>query len=496
MSAGAVAVELGSARLRAIAAVPARHGIQVVRTLVSDVPADLDRSSDEAVGRWIGESLRQAGFRRDKCMVALPREDAVLKRLTHPTSDRHELPDMTRLAMERDLPFPSEDAIIDFVVLESGENSTTVLAAALPGETLARTRRIMGEAGLSVQGVSLRACGAATIAEAVGDRDSDVIAIDLIPGDGIEFTFARSGTVRFSRAARIQDSNEDEMVSAAIREAQRTWLSRQMDDDQAGIDAGVVLGPDGVVDRVAAKVGSLLKTPMELIESHPRIDAGKHRLDRHWSLAGLLLAQQTSADMIDFASPRQAPDPMAGRRKAAMYAGAGLLLVILAIWTIGNMSIRSLQGQVSSLEAYQSRLRPEFLRFTRDNYRLGHLDLWSSAEVDWLAHLGHLDSLRPVPTDLVLDEVSGSLKFDGVIRDRSKEWLAEWGLGLTLNGECRDRATADAFRERLVDNASYTTSSAGNDTGGGNRLPHGFTYRLASDIGNPIVVESETGVDP
>ena len=252
MSAGAVAVELGSARLRAIAAVPARHGIQVVRTLVSDVPADLDRSSDEAVGSWIGESLRQAGFRRDKCLVALPREDAVLKRLTHPTSDRHELPDMTRMAMERDLPFPSEDAIIDFVVLESEENSTTVLAAALPGETLARTRRIMGEAGLSVEGVSLRACGAATIAEAVGDRDSDVIAIDLIPGDGIEFTFARAGTVRFSRAARIVDSDEDGMVSAAIREAQRTWLSRQMDDDQAGIDAGVVLGPDGVVDRVAA----------------------------------------------------------------------------------------------------------------------------------------------------------------------------------------------------------------------------------------------------
>ena len=496
MSAGAVAVELGSARLRAIAAVPARHGIQVVRTLVSNVPADLDRSNDQAVGSWIGESLREAGFRRDKCMVALPREDAVLKRLTHPTSDRHELPDMTRLAMERDLPFSADDAIIDFVILDSNESSTTVLAAALPGETLARTHRIMGAAGLSVKGVSLRACGAAAIADSIGDPDSDVIAIDLIPGDGIEFTFSRNGTARFSRAARIGESDEDEMVSAAIREAQRTWLSRQMDDDQAGIHAGVVLGPDGVVDRVAAKVGSLLKTPMELIDSHPRIDAGKHRLDRHWSLAGLLLAQQTSSDMIDFASPRQAPDPLAGRRKAAGYVVAGLLLVIFAIWTFGGMSINALQGKAYSLEAHQGRLRPEFLRYTRDNYRLGHLDLWSSAEVDWLAHLGHLDSLRPAPADLVLDEVSGSLQFDGVIRDRSKEWLAEWGLGLTLNGECRDRATADAFRERLVDNASYTTSSAGNDTGGGNRLPHGFTYRLISDIDNPVDVEAQTGGDP
>ncbi|MCH2132659.1 MAG: hypothetical protein MK116_02805 [Phycisphaerales bacterium] len=497
MSNGWVAVELGSARLRAVAAVSTRHGIRIVRTHVSDIPEQLDRSEPEAAGRWLGDQLRQAGFRRDRCIVALPREEVVLKRIVHPTDDLDELPDMTQLSMERGLPFESEDAVIDFVVLETTEASTTVLAAALPGEALDRTRRMMNAAGLVMQGVSLRTFGAAAVAESTADPEADIVAIDLIPGDGIEFTFTRGGRVRFSRAARIAEVDEEAMVGAAVREAQRTWLSRQMDDDQAGVDSGVVLGPGGVVDRVAARVGGLLKTPMELLDTHPRIESREHQLDRHWSLAGLLLAQATGRPIVDFASPRKAPDPMAGRRRLALAALAGFFLVVLLIWTIGNLTTRRLEAQVKAMETRYGTLRPEYFGFMRETYRKVHLDLWESADVNWLAHLRQLDVMRPEVTDLVLDEITGTLVFDGVEFDRKgRDWSADWQVGLTINGESRDRAIADSFRERLVEASTYTTSSAGNDAGGGSRLPYGFTYRLRSATADPMTTGDDAEATP
>ncbi|MDG2422647.1 MAG: hypothetical protein P8M22_01580 [Phycisphaerales bacterium] len=493
MSAGAITVELGSSRLRAVEAVPTKQGIRIVKTLVGDIPSGLDRTQPMAVGEWIGSQLSEAGFKGNRCIVALPREDVVLKRMNHPTTDLDELPDMTRLAMERELPFDHQAAIIDFVVLNTGDTTTTVLAAALPGESLERVRQMTTAAGLIMQSVSLRTFGAATIIDPLMGTGTEAVAIDLIPGDGIEFTFIRDGHVQFSRAARLAGVDEEAIIGAAVRESQRTWLSRQMDDEEAKVNFGVVLGPKDIAEQVATRVGSLFKTPVELVESQQRIQASSESLDRHWSLAGLLLAHATNHEMIDFASPRQAPDPMAGHRKLALGGVAILLILVLIIYTIGNLQSRSLQASINTLQDRQAILGPDFLRYHRDRFRLGHLDYWDSVGVNWISHLQNLDGLRPVPEQLVLDEIAGSLNFDGVTRDRAGTWDADWAMGLTINGESSDRAMADALREQLVQTMTYTTSSAGNDTDGGRRLPHGFTYRLRTVTADPAVTDGTSG---
>ena len=43
------------------------------------------------------------------------REHVAVKRLTLPTIEVQELPEMTRLALHRDLPFDPQEAVIDFV---------------------------------------------------------------------------------------------------------------------------------------------------------------------------------------------------------------------------------------------------------------------------------------------------------------------------------------------------------------------------------------------
>ena len=70
MTAGAVAVELGSTRFRAVAAAVTRQGIQVVRTLAIEVPETLDRSDVAAEGAWMGAHNGGAGSRSRRIFEA------------------------------------------------------------------------------------------------------------------------------------------------------------------------------------------------------------------------------------------------------------------------------------------------------------------------------------------------------------------------------------------------------------------------------------------
>ena len=51
---------------------------------------------------------------------------------------------------------------------------------------------------------------------------------------------------------------------------------------------------------------------------------------------------------------------------------------------------------------------------------------------------------------------------------------------MSLDGEAKDRSTADAFRALLVNSSKYTVGTSGADKEGGKRLPDGFTFRLSS----------------
>jgi len=62
--------------------------------------------------------------------LALPCQAVLLERMTLPATDRGELAGMVQLQLEKTLPFPIEEVSADFVVVESGESESTLVAAA------------------------------------------------------------------------------------------------------------------------------------------------------------------------------------------------------------------------------------------------------------------------------------------------------------------------------------------------------------------------------
>ncbi|UCD76489.1 MAG: pilus assembly protein PilM [Phycisphaerales bacterium] len=494
----AIAIDIGRRRLRAVLASPQRSTIRIRQVLVEDMPEGLDVGDAEALGGWVGECLRSAGFPRGEAIFALAREHVGLKRMMLPSTDDVELPQMTRLALKRELPFDAENAVIDYVPVEHTEAGTTVLAVAVPEEVLERTRRVAAAAGLEIGRISLRAMGSAALLRSLGsDPAETVLAVD-ITGESVEFCIVSGGIVRFSRAAEASGLTETGAIAeSVITETRRTWMSYRIVEETSEVSSAVVIGDRLVSEQTARPIGEMLKVNTEILDSHPLVEAQDNVMDRLWPLAGLLLEPVLELPTIDFAHPRRGPDIAGQKRRRALIAVGAVLVLIVAAWTMGKLHLRGLRTDLEYLRSQRAGLATDDYRYQRDGAKLEHLRQWETARADWTAHLRFLNEILPPANEVVLDSWTGSLSFRGVKYDRAaagNKWSAPKELAILVDGEAKDRATADALREALVRTEWYVTSSSGTDAQGGRRLPFGFKYRLQSvESAPPIEGEQNAG---
>src|SRR5262245_8342297 len=396
----AIAIDLGRRRFRAVLASTVNGGrggagLLVKRAIVEDFPADLDAENPQALGLWIGQKLDQARIPRSKATVSIGREHVGLKRITLPTNEPDELADMTRLALQRDLPFDAETAVIDFVPVETGPASTTVLAVAVPQAMIAHARAVMSAAGLSIDRISLRTMGAAALLKdsdfAVSDfglsskaagangttpraqpsngdlpanlksrthdpKAPSALAID-VTGESVEFCLVAGDAIRFSRAAEVpQPQDRLAVADALVTETRRTWMSYRVDDEASDVRLATVMGDQRVSDYACGPLGDMLKIPVTVMREHPRVNANGQDMDRVWPLAGLLLEPAMGREMIDFAHPRKAPDLSARARKRRLLV-AGLLVVLFgAIFTLAKRDLAAKQRQSDALASQEVQL--------------------------------------------------------------------------------------------------------------------------------------------
>ena len=485
-----IAIDLGRRRLRALEADVDRGRLTVRRVLVQPVPEAVDADEPGTLGTWVGQTLRAAGLARTHATVAISREHVVLKRLTLPSVDNHELPDMTRLALQRELPFEPGSAVIDFACISRTDTATTVIAAAAPDNVLATVREAAAAAGIAVERMSLRTLGTAALVatNAPEGTPAGVLAVD-ISGDHVEFSVIVDGTIRFSRAGGIPPVDDPQAIAAAVvTEARRTWMSYRIVEDAEDVRRAVVFGDHRVCELVAKSIGEILNIDTEVFDRHVRVDASaaEPQMGPVWPLAGLLLAPMLDRDLIDFLHPRKTPDVASRKRQIALGVFGLVLILVFAGITWARIDLADRRESLGTLENRKNTLLPQYLRYARDFYKLAHLEHWESADANWLEHLSYVVTLTPPSDRVVLDSWTGSIVFNGVKFDRAtKQFSAPKEIRIVVEGEASDRVTADAFRGTLVETESYDISTAGPDAQTGRRMPWAFQYNLRTRDATP-----------
>ena len=470
-----VAIELTASRLRAVAAVTTSGGmLRLTSTVVCERPENL--GSVEAEAKWMADTLDAAGIPRCSCIVSVPREEVVLKRMELPGASESDLPAMAAIAASRELPIDPETAVIDSLPVHKVDSTAEVLAAAMPASDLEAVQRRMKLAGRPARVVTLRLFGA----EALAPRHGSHVVVD-ISGSHVEVLWVENAEPRRARSASLGSDNLDAMVGAVTLEVRRTWLAWRAEGDGPTPSRAYLSGPTTLVRNLAEPVAAITGAPAIIVNVPEGIDAAGQDLQQVRSLAGLLLAESTSRPWIDLLHPRRTPERGEQARKIVLVALLAVVIVLGSIWAWGARRESALEAQLSRVQDAADRLSPAWWRYNRDTFRVGHLELWLSAGPDLGADL--VDVLEAVgpPGNVLLDEIMLSCDMKSVEAPRGTtpgDWTLPWSERIVIDAEATSRDQAEALRGRLAALETWTVATSGADAADGQRLPHDLKLQL------------------
>lgn len=501
-----VVIDLSNDQFMAVQIAVAAQTVRVGARVCVDLPADIESSDDEWLGKWLARTLEAHRIGRMPVVFLVPRQSVGLKHLDLPTTRIDELPGMVALKMAGQLPFPADGSIIDYAVVSQQQGRSHVVAAAVRHELIERYKALARFGHLKIDRIALRPLATAALAaEFSRGRSGSLLAVDLRRFGEVEIVVMSEGVVRYARAAEVVSASEEvdrhEEARRLATEAKRSWMSFRGTEESPDLQHVIIMGPDGLAGAVAEEVRASLGRTTEVLFTHPKVRGDAATLDCLWPLVGVGLERVEALDGVNFLHPKRAPDLAARRRQRALAGVAAAVVVLGAAWTMGNQHLRRLEGRLASLQAQSKELLPGFLDHERNRLRLEHLERWEKAQFNWLEHLAYVSDHLPPTDQAILGSFSASMT-EGALRWRDGQWSAATPFAsLQFNGAAISRPIADAIRFSFVNEKTYETTPIGTDTSSNDktyteafnlrlRTTRSTPYESSADLPQPRAVES------
>ncbi|MSR41364.1 MAG: hypothetical protein EXS10_05615 [Phycisphaerales bacterium] len=427
--------------------------------------------AQSATTNFFGESALDGG-----ALLCISRLDAMLRTIALPTDNAEEIRDMARLALLRDLPVEGA-GVTDYLVLESQDGASTIVGAAV---SASRLEALCALFPLQPSAASVRTLGTLELLRSLDSDASDcVLAIDCV-ADRVEFLLVENGAPVFSRAADI-GGDVSARSARVLVETRRALLALRSGTEGREIARALLLSDAALASEILPQLEAAVGCSASRLETHPRIRLpanveGEIARSSCFPLAGLLLARIGAARAVDFVHPAQPLDRAARTRKRALTLLGVAVLAVLSGWTAGSFEMKSLQARADDLREKATTALPELQRAKREEFRLKHIALWLESDPAWMDYLAEFRKFAPDTREVVLDGLSGVFAAGEIEFTRDKWEVSGRELKFTLDGEAKDRATADALRDALVASKALGVTSTGADARGGRRLPYPFAY--------------------
>jgi type IV pilus assembly protein PilM len=439
---------------RALRLVVARVGageMQLEDAHAHRIPNNVDPEDPQAMGAFIAQALQRHRIREKRVIVDVPRDKAVINRLTVPPTPLNELAAAVRFQAMRELPFPVAQAQFDYVVTERNDDglATQVLLAAVRSDSLEQLRATCEAAGLTPARIGLRPYASMiAVGHLPGMLDRRVLFLDVGPAM-TEIDVMRANTLAFSRAANVSvpfhggelvtddsrvsskaelsevalaDAAESTAVDDLLVEINRTLQAYRASEADATIDQIVIAGGTGIEPTLLEVVDERFGLPTTLFDptvalgvdeqEAPKLRAFAPTLGLAWGLGkeGLL--------ELDFLNPKK-PIPPQQALKRRLRLG-GIAAAVLVLGAVGYVVADFVQHN-RELAALRADNR-ELAQKVRDNIDIDikriEADEWDDearAGV-WLDHLLRLTRQAIDPgKKMVVNDMDFSLKNARVI---------------------------------------------------------------------------------
>jgi type IV pilus assembly protein PilM len=327
----------------------------------------------------------------------VPRDKAVINRLTLVPTPMHELAAAVRFQAIKELPFPFDEAVVDYLVMQRNEKSlvTEVMLAAMRKETLDRLLETCRVAGLSVARIGLRPqANLVSVSRLAVAKDKRVLFVDVGP-TMTEIDVMRSGLLTFSRSASVGvprrpdeyvseesrvsakgeqsyltlvDAEESAAVDELLVETTRTLQAYRATEPNATIEQVIVAGGTGLESELVEAAEERFGLPIALFDPTEALGVSPTDAVKLRSFSAALglawgLDKEGRLD-IDFLHPKRPIPPREGLHKRLRIAGiAAALLVVVSVaglWRLYSSRAAELENVNADVESLRARLRDQF----------------------------------------------------------------------------------------------------------------------------------------
>jgi type IV pilus assembly protein PilM len=386
------------------------------------VPANVDPEDAQAMGAFIAQQLHRHRIKLGRVIVDVPRDKAVINRLAVPPTPRAELAAAVRFQALRELPFPLDEAQIDYVVTATNEEglATQVLLAAVRLETLDRLRETCQAAGLTPARIGLRPyANMVSVAHLPAMLDRRVLFVDVGPtmteidvmcGNTLAFSRAANVSVPFSggeldtedsrvssKAAlsglELADSVRSTAVDELLVEITRTLQAYRATEAAESIDQIVIGGGTGAEHALAEAADERFNVPATLFdptvslgvdeEEAPKLRAFASTLGLAWGLC------EEGVLGLDFLNPKKPIPPRQSLKRRLRIAGiaAAVVLIAGASWVVAEHVERS--RELADLRGETKKLKEQVLANVEIDVKTLEAREWDAEARSgvWLDHL-------------------------------------------------------------------------------------------------------------
>ncbi len=318
-----------------------------------------------------GEVLRRAlGNLRSgaaEVISVIPREQVLTRLMTFPSTQAEELAQMVELSGKAQLPYPRDQAVADFHVVEQQAGSSTVQLVACHRELLERHVRLLREAGLEPAWIVPSSWGLLAWYRRIGQAQDvhEPTMVVHVDEDRTDLALIRQGCLLFSRS--LAQGAKDwqagtEALELLAQELERTTSSLRKELPRVEINSFVVTGA-GPIDQwqellttrlgkpvLARSASGDLRLPESAVNTagFPAVVIGLAMAERQW-LVNLL--------------PREVREAHRHRRRIRELTLTGSLLLATCLLGAGLLSVhvnrrqRTAQETLNTLKSHEATTR-------------------------------------------------------------------------------------------------------------------------------------------
>jgi hypothetical protein len=327
------------------------------------------------------------------------------------------MPNMVRYQVAGELPFPEEEAVIDFTVTShvdveadspSEPDGVNVLASAARLPVVDHYRQVAASAGGKLVRLSLRPyANLRCVSTCTVREESETVALVMVTPDETEIDVMDGQTLAFSRSAlhklHCADDDADEAsgnrdLHTVVTEVIRSLQSFVAAERASEVDAVLVAGGTGLEQEVAHMLTQRLGVPCELLDpSGGYALRGEDSASAFVSALGLAGGAETELP-FDFLHPTEPVEQPDRRRALVLGAVAGVVMLIAALVLVRMQVLGDLRARRGEAYKERKRLKDVARRAKLLERNVDDVREYLDGRRDWLGHLANLSVLLP-PAD-------------------------------------------------------------------------------------------------